>query len=545
MFNRDPKNSDETDWRLVTLVILSAAAIFMAGVDMPSLSAIEISLIHLFASLLSAIIIFAVLVFHWDSMVKFTRLTTFWRVLLILVLIVSNVLIAYGAFVDSPRASIATVLSVFASFYAIWSMLFELLLERFFPLNPREKQKKEPANRNLKSYAIRFWILFSSIMGLNATIGDEGFVKSHFSPSFVDIFSIINMILSFIICLLIIRISSIYLNKMMISTKNKTICFILSLVGSITFNIFLNYISKTPPYSNRLSFTIEMTILTLCGFIGLFSWSFGDFFQPKGSPQAQTPAKRDAYEPSTAPALSRHRSETVSSNLAFAAENVQPKEAIATSETLGASPMRRRGWQLPDPQSVSDTSPPRQEEHTIPRTPPALTGQQIPAQTMAGSIAGQVTDVEQATLQSGQTNVPILTLRLERNDPHAGRTFVASVRLVGTSVSGFADVGDWVEAIGRKSPTFLAATRCVNHTTQAVYIGGLTSRWPWARQGLFKVVTTIVGVAIMLLVFSQLSSQFNQAGRQMLSNFQQASQQMQSDFEKSSPQPYTSIYLPL
>ncbi|WP_271023388.1 hypothetical protein [Rhizobium sp. RCAM05973] len=164
---------------------------------------------------------------------------------------------------------------------------------------------------------------------------------------------------------------------------------------------------------------------------------------------------------------------------------------------------------------------------------------------MAGSIAGQVTDVEQATLQSGQTNVPILTLRLERNDPHAGRTFVASVRLVGTSVSGFADVGDWVEAIGRKSPTFLAATRCVNHTTQAVYIGGLTSRWPWARQGLFKVVTTIVGVAIMLLVFSQLSSQFNQAGRQMLSNFQQASQQMQSDFEKSSPQPYTSIYLPL
>ncbi len=203
-----------------------------------------------------------------------------------------------------------------------------------------------------------------------------------------------------------------------------------------------------------------------------------------------------------------------------------------TAERQGTT--RRRGWKLPDAPPSAGEPQPQPEMHQAHETSRPLSGQQIPAQTMAGSVAGQVTDVEQTSLQSGQTNTPIFTLRLERNDPHKGRIFIASVRLSGSNASGFADVGDWIEVSGRRNAAFLIATRCVNHTTQAVYVAGLTSKWPWARQGI-KVVGGIAGLAVFLVVAYLFNKQFEQTGRQMQADFERASKDMQTRFENASP----------
>ena len=126
----------------------------------------------------------------------------------------------------------------------------------------------------------------------------------------------------------------------------------------------------------------------------------------------------------------------------------------------------RRGWQLPerDEPFVQD------EPADVAEPPPDVSGQ--PRPTLSGGVFGQVVDVDVGSVQMGQMSQPVLTMRLERNDPHAGRTFVAAVRLTGGDALGFADVGDWVEAVGRKKSAYLVASRCVNHTTGAVYTGG-------------------------------------------------------------------------
>jgi hypothetical protein len=156
--------------------------------------------------------------------------------------------------------------------------------------------------------------------------------------------------------------------------------------------------------------------------------------------------------------------------------------------------MTRRGWQIPGQPSLGDVapaSPPQERPRT--ETPPVASE---PKSTLRGGVLGQVTDVSEATLQSNQGAEPIMTLRLERNDPHAGRTFLASVRLKGGDSVGFADVGDWIEAVGKRKSAYLVATRCVNHTTGAVYRRSVGQRLATVA----KVIAFVV-LAIFVVLF--------------------------------------------
>ena len=91
------------------------------------------------------------------------------------------------------------------------------------------------------------------------------------------------------------------------------------------------------------------------------------------------------------------------------------------------------------------------------------------APTLSGALWGYVSGVSEGSVQTGEQPKPVVTLRLERNDPHQGRTSVLSVRLSGGEALGFAKAGDLVEAVGSRESAYLVAKDCVNHTTGAVY----------------------------------------------------------------------------
>lgn len=154
-----------------------------------------------------------------------------------------------------------------------------------------------------------------------------------------------------------------------------------------------------------------------------------------------------------------------------AAGAVAAPASVATPTTDGEEP-QRRGWRLPGQQPRLDPAQLATPDPSIAHAPTGRPALSEPVPTMRGAVFGQVTSEDQATIQGTQKSYPIVTLRLERNDPHAGRSFVASVRLDGEDAVGFADVGDWVEAVGRQTSAFLSAKRCVNHTTGAVFDGG-------------------------------------------------------------------------
>ena len=160
-------------------------------------------------------------------------------------------------------------------------------------------------------------------------------------------------------------------------------------------------------------------------------------------------------------------------------------------------PRQRRGWQIPSQQSTQDGAP-RPSPQASPLTPEPGG----PKPTLRGSVFGQVADVSEATLQTSrpfstnQVTEPIVTLRLERNDPHAGRSFIANVRLNGGDAVGFADVGDWIEAVGKRKPAHLVATHCVNHTTGAEY--GVR---PVGLSATIVIAIVIVIVIVIVLAF--------------------------------------------
>lgn len=116
------------------------------------------------------------------------------------------------------------------------------------------------------------------------------------------------------------------------------------------------------------------------------------------------------------------------------------------------SPRRLRGWQVPS--ADGDTGP--------------LAAQMSGANSYGGmfghSVRGEVTDVT-----DDRIGEPVVTLRLERHDPHAGRTSVVIVRLIGTEALGFAERGDRVEVTGKQRKAYIAGSRAVNHTTGAIY----------------------------------------------------------------------------
>ena len=167
-------------------------------------------------------------------------------------------------------------------------------------------------------------------------------------------------------------------------------------------------------------------------------------------------------------------------------------------------PRQRRGWQLPGQDPARDDAPAPPRERPVDDAPAAARRPTTPAATLPNGLVGQVTDVSEATLQTNQVSEPIVTFRLERNDPHSGRSFVATVRLKGGDAVGFADVGDWIEAVGKRKSAHLVATRCVNHTTGAVYGHGAGRR---VGQAVVVAVAVVVIVAIVAIVATSIIGQ--------------------------------------
>jgi hypothetical protein len=112
------------------------------------------------------------------------------------------------------------------------------------------------------------------------------------------------------------------------------------------------------------------------------------------------------------------------------------------------------------------------------------------APTLRGAIWGYVSGVSEGSVQTGEQSKPVVTLRLERNDPHEGRTSVSIVRLSGGEALGFAKAGDLVEAVGRRKSAYLVATDCVNHTTGAAYHVRRT------RTAIFVVFAALIAVFV-------------------------------------------------
>src|SRR4051812_47791880 len=90
----------------------------------------------------------------------------------------------------------------------------------------------------------------------------------------------------------------------------------------------------------------------------------------------------------------------------------------------GPNPPSRRGWQLPTPppggggttsEPLGD-EPSRRQEIGEPPNGAAL--------SLRGAVFGQVTEVSEGAIQGSQSNEPVVTLRLERYDPHVGRTAI-------------------------------------------------------------------------------------------------------------------------
>lgn len=126
-----------------------------------------------------------------------------------------------------------------------------------------------------------------------------------------------------------------------------------------------------------------------------------------------------------------------------------------------------------------------------PRRPdPTPTG--APEPVLRGSVSGQVLASSEGSVQGQKESTPVVTVRLERNDPHAGRTLVASVRLRGPDALGFAHVGDWIEVAGPTRSAYVEARRSVNHTTGAHY------RAPRRGSHPIKRVAGIIGLVLFV-----------------------------------------------
>ena len=116
-------------------------------------------------------------------------------------------------------------------------------------------------------------------------------------------------------------------------------------------------------------------------------------------------------------------------------------------------PPRPAGWQLP----VGGSQPVRPGQVSA---PPAV---------LAGGVAGEVSSIAQGTVSNSNGSTVVVTFRLERHDPSAGRTSVVTVRMGGSRAIGFAAEGDWVEALGPAKQGFINVQRAINRTSGAEY----------------------------------------------------------------------------
>jgi hypothetical protein len=201
------------------------------------------------------------------------------------------------------------------------------------------------------------------------------------------------------------------------------------------------------------------------------------------------------------------------------AEDSQPPrggDSGAPAEALvGQQP--RRGWQLPQHGSVPDQSAPSAgpSEQTASRTEEPRQPPSEPVLSLRNGVFGQVTDVSEGSIQVNQSTEPVATLRLERYDPHVGRTSVLIVRLSGGDALGFAETGDWVEAAGRKKSAYIAASRCINHTTGAVYRKGGARK---VGRIVLAIVIVLVVLGAFLLIANHFQNQFDKTSQTQRDN---------------------------
>lgn len=187
----------------------------------------------------------------------------------------------------------------------------------------------------------------------------------------------------------------------------------------------------------------------------------------------------------------------------------------------------RRGWQLPHP--VSRDDPP--EGMTSPKSsatnaanapaPPPRADYSGPRPTLPGSVLGQVTKVTVGSVTVNDMPEAIVMLRLERHDPHAGRTSICDVRLDGNDTIGFASVGDWIEAIGKRKSSHLTATEAINHTTGGIYKpSGIQRHKMLVALALFLTIALIMVTVFVTLV------------RRGDADFRKQVQQQEQEFEQ-------------
>jgi hypothetical protein len=125
---------------------------------------------------------------------------------------------------------------------------------------------------------------------------------------------------------------------------------------------------------------------------------------------------------------------------------------------------RRRGWEPP-----TGSDPPRPAGSDPAKTPgrgPSPPEGDRPRSVLGNSVAGQARDVAVGTMGEG---ISVVTFRLEQYDPHAGRTGLVTVRMVGPTAMGFATEGDWVEVNGKDKGGFINVKSAFNHTSRAQF----------------------------------------------------------------------------
>jgi hypothetical protein len=127
---------------------------------------------------------------------------------------------------------------------------------------------------------------------------------------------------------------------------------------------------------------------------------------------------------------------------------------------------------------------------------------------MRGGVIGQVSQVIVGSTMENRTTEALVMLRLERHDPHLGRTSIHEVRILGDESIGFASVGDWVEATGRQKRGYVNAIRCVNHTTGGIYAPSVARRHRMLIGALFFLVIVAIMVTVFVIIVHKSDAHF-------------------------------------
>jgi hypothetical protein len=140
-------------------------------------------------------------------------------------------------------------------------------------------------------------------------------------------------------------------------------------------------------------------------------------------------------------------------------------------------------------------------------------------------VIGQVANVTIGSVTVNDTPEAIVVLRLERHDPHAGRTSIYDVRLDGDDTIGFASAGDWIEVVGKRKSSHLKAVEAINHTTGAVYKPSALQRHKMLVAAILFLVIVATMVTVFIVVVRRGDAAFQGQVKQDQQEFQQRSRQ--------------------